>query len=209
MAHKKGVGSTKNGRDSQSKRLGVKIYGGQLALAGNIIVRQRGTKFHPGENVGLGKDHTIFAKIDGTVKFTRKRNNRNYISILPFDEDLLVQEAKPKKKAAPKKEAAPVAEEAPVTAEAPAVEEAPAKEKAPEAKDRKELSDEEKDKAKSQLIANLGDGDAKKKNNLKKISGVGPKFEAALNSIGIFNFAQIAKMTKAEYDIVSWFPGPS
>ena len=83
MAHKKGVGSSKNGRESESKRLGVKIFGGQTAIAGNIIVRQRGTKHHPGENVYLGKDHTLHAKIDGTVKFTKKKNNRSYVSIIP------------------------------------------------------------------------------------------------------------------------------
>jgi len=90
MAHKKGVGSTKNGRDSNSKRLGVKIYGGQVAIPGNIIVRQRGTKFHPGDNVGLGKDHTIFSKVEGLVKFTRKKNNRNYISVIPFEDDTTI-----------------------------------------------------------------------------------------------------------------------
>tara|TARA_B100000161_G_scaffold186764_1_gene134968 strand:+ start:288 stop:548 length:261 start_codon:yes stop_codon:yes gene_type:complete len=83
MAHKKGVGSSKNGRESESKRLGVKIFGGQTAVAGNIIVRQRGTKHHPGENVYIGKDHTLHAKIDGTVKFTKKKKNRSYVSILP------------------------------------------------------------------------------------------------------------------------------
>ena len=83
MAHKKGVGSSKNGRESESKRLGVKIFGGQTAVAGNIIVRQRGTKHHPGDNVYLGKDHTLHAKIDGTVKFTKKKNNRSYVSIVP------------------------------------------------------------------------------------------------------------------------------
>ena len=82
MAHKKGVGSSKNGRESESKRLGVKIYGGQGAVAGNIIVRQRGTNHHPGENVGIGKDHTLFALVDGTVVFTKKRNNRSYVSFL-------------------------------------------------------------------------------------------------------------------------------
>ena len=81
MAHKKGAGSSKNGRDSQSKRLGVKIFGGQAIIAGNIIVRQRGTVHHPGENVGMGKDHTLFALKDGEVKFTKKRNNRSYISV--------------------------------------------------------------------------------------------------------------------------------
>lgn len=84
MAHKKGVGSSKNGRESHSKRLGIKIYGGQAAIAGNIIVRQRGTKHHPGENVGLGKDHTIFALVDGTVVFKKKKDNKSYVSIQPF-----------------------------------------------------------------------------------------------------------------------------
>jgi large subunit ribosomal protein L27 len=84
MAHKKGVGSSKNGRESESKRLGVKIYGGQLATAGNIIVRQRGTAHHPGENVYLGKDHTLHAKIDGVVRFTKKKNNRSYVSVDPI-----------------------------------------------------------------------------------------------------------------------------
>jgi len=81
MAHKKGVGSSKNGRESESKRLGVKIFGGQAALAGNILVRQRGTKHYPGENVYMGKDHTLHAKVDGIVVFTKKRDNRSYVSI--------------------------------------------------------------------------------------------------------------------------------
>jgi large subunit ribosomal protein L27 len=81
MAHKKGVGSSDNGRDSMSKRLGVKLFGGQKAIAGNIIVRQRGTKFHPGENVGMGKDFTIFALNDGVVSFKKGRKNRTFISV--------------------------------------------------------------------------------------------------------------------------------
>ncbi len=85
MAHKKGVGSSKNGRESESKRLGVKIFGGQGAIAGNIIIRQRGTKHHPGENVYMGKDHTLHAKVDGIVKFTRKKDNRSYVSIMPIE----------------------------------------------------------------------------------------------------------------------------
>jgi large subunit ribosomal protein L27 len=84
MAHKKGVGSSKNGRESHSKRLGVKIYGGQLAIAGNIIVRQRGTKHNPGSNVGIGKDHTLFALVDGTVEFKKKKEGRSYVSIVPL-----------------------------------------------------------------------------------------------------------------------------
>lgn len=86
MAHKKGVGSSKNGRESESKRLGVKIFGGQKAIAGNIIVRQRGTKHHPGENVGLGKDHTLFALTDGVVKFHKGRKDRSYVSVDPIAE---------------------------------------------------------------------------------------------------------------------------
>jgi large subunit ribosomal protein L27 len=85
MAHKKGVGSSKNGRESESKRLGVKVFGGQKAVAGNIIVRQRGTKYHPGNNVGMGKDHTLFALVDGEVKFVRKRNNRSYVNVIPAE----------------------------------------------------------------------------------------------------------------------------
>ena len=84
MAHKTGVGSSKNGRESASKRLGVKIYGGQAAIAGNIIVRQRGTKHHPGENVGIGKDHTLYALSDGLVSFRKKKDNRSFVSVVPF-----------------------------------------------------------------------------------------------------------------------------
>ena len=83
MAHKKGVGSSKNGRESHSKRLGVKIFGGQSAIAGNIIVRQRGTQHHPGENVGMGKDHTLHALVNGKVVFTKKANNRSFVSVEP------------------------------------------------------------------------------------------------------------------------------
>ncbi|GHU55403.1 50S ribosomal protein L27 [Bacteroidia bacterium] len=81
MAHKKGVGSSKNGRESHSKRLGVKLFGGELAKAGNILVRQRGTTHHPGENVGIGKDHTLYALIDGYVTFRRGKENRSFVSI--------------------------------------------------------------------------------------------------------------------------------
>lgn len=128
MAHKKGAGSSRNGRESHSKRLGIKIFGGQPAIAGNIIVRQRGTPHNPGENVGLGKDHTLFALVDGTVIFKKKADNRSYVSVIPFEAAPVVEApkakpaAKAEKKAAEapkaeaKKEAAPaaeVAEEAP------------------------------------------------------------------------------------------------
>ena len=86
MAHKKGAGSSRNGRESESKRLGVKIYGGQHAIAGNILVRQRGTQHHPGNNVGMGRDHSLYALIDGVVEFRKKRDNKSYVSVLPVSE---------------------------------------------------------------------------------------------------------------------------
>ena len=85
MAHKKGAGSSRNGRESESKRLGVKIYGGQFAKAGNIIVRQRGTVHNPGLNMGIGKDHTLFALIDGVVEFRKKKDNKSYVSVRPLE----------------------------------------------------------------------------------------------------------------------------
>jgi len=111
MAHKKGAGSSRNGRESHSKRLGIKIFGGQAAIAGNIIVRQRGTKHHPDKNVGIGKDHTLFALIDGTVIFKKKFDDKSYVSVLPREAQVVVEDApvKPKKAAAPKAEVAPKA----------------------------------------------------------------------------------------------------
>ena len=126
MAHKKGAGSSRNGRESESKRLGVKIYGGQAAIAGNIIVRQRGTQHHPGNNVGMGRDHTLFALIDGTVKFEKKRDNRSYVSVLPFETvETMVAEKPAKKVAKPQ----PVADEKPVAKEVKVEKEVVAEEK--------------------------------------------------------------------------------
>ena len=88
MAHKKGVGSSENGRESHSKRLGVKVFGGQAVIAGNIIVRQRGTKHNPGENVGMGKDHTLFALTDGIVQFRKKRDDHSYVSVIPVKAEI-------------------------------------------------------------------------------------------------------------------------
>jgi len=127
MAHKKGAGSSRNGRESHSKRLGIKIFGGQPAIAGNIIVRQRGTKHNPGLNVGIGRDHTLFALAEGIVTFKKKADNRSYVSVLPFEVETIEEVAAP---------AAPVkAEKKVVEVKAPvAVEEAPvavAVEKAP------------------------------------------------------------------------------
>jgi large subunit ribosomal protein L27 len=150
MAHKKGAGSSNNGRESQSKRLGIKIFGGQAAIAGNIIVRQRGTKHHPEKNVGIGKDHTLFALVDGKVAFRKKADNKSYVSVVPFDFSAPVVEDKlVVKKAVVKKEvkeetpvvevekvAKPKAEKAPVEKVAkPKVEKAPAKKTAPKKED--------------------------------------------------------------------------
>ena len=168
MAHKKGVGSSKNGRESESKRLGVKIYGGQFAKAGNILIRQRGTQHYPGENVGMGKDHTLFALTNGTVVFRKKRNNRSYVSVEPVVEvDVAVAEA-PVKKAAPKKEAAPKVEKK-AEAKAEVKEEAPKTEA----------------KAKAPKAAAKGD-------DLTKLTGVGPKLAEILNEAGLNSFADVA-----------------
>ncbi|MEO1436612.1 MAG: 50S ribosomal protein L27 [Bacteroidota bacterium] len=120
MAHKKGVGSTDNGRDSISKRLGVKLYGGQLAKAGNIIVRQRGTRFHAGENVGMGKDHTLFALTPGTIEFKKGRRNRTFVHVVPEVAETVAPVSKPKPVKEPKPEL--TKEPAPMKAAAPAPE---------------------------------------------------------------------------------------
>ena len=143
MAHKKGAGSSRNGRESHSKRLGIKIFGGQPAIAGNIIVRQRGTKHNPGLNVGIGRDHTLFALAEGIVTFKKKADNRSYVSVLPLEVAPVAEVAAPapavkaEKKVvaakAPVAEAAPAVEEAPV-AEAPVAEAKPKKAAAPKKK---------------------------------------------------------------------------
>ncbi len=170
MAHKKGVGSSDNGRDSHSKRLGVKLYGGELARAGNIIVRQRGTRFHAGEHVGMGKDHTLFALKDGTVSFKKGRKNRTFISIHPFDveivEEKVARVSKPEPKPAPKPALTPKAETAKEAVKAapapePVVEKPVAKKTAPK---------------KARKV---------KEDNLKIIEGVGPKLESILKEAGI------------------------
>ena len=118
MAHKKGAGSSRNGRESHSKRLGIKIFGGQPAIAGNIIVRQRGTKHNPGLNVGIGKDHTLFALVHGEVIFKKKADNRSYVSVIPFETvSVVAEDAAPVAVAAPAVEAV---EEAPKTKKTPA-----------------------------------------------------------------------------------------
>ncbi|MEM8586125.1 MAG: 50S ribosomal protein L27 [Bacteroidota bacterium] len=187
MAHKKGVGSTDNGRDSKSKRLGVKLFGGQAAKAGNILIRQRGTKYHPGVNVYMGKDHTLHAKVDGRVSFTRKRLGRVFVNIETGDEVATATPAtavketpkvsepakKPKEtpKAAPAEDTTPVA----AVADAPVAEEKPAPKK----------------KAKTEKIK-LPNGKSYKLDDLKIIEGVGPKIEGLLNDAGINTWRGLA-----------------
>ncbi|HKI88689.1 MAG TPA: 50S ribosomal protein L27 [Draconibacterium sp.] len=166
MAHKKGVGSSKNGRESESKRLGVKIYGGQFAKAGNILVRQRGTTHYPGENVGIGKDHTLFALTSGTVVFRKKRKNRSYVSVDPIvDVDVAVAEA-------PK-------------AKAPVAEEKPKKEAAPKAEAKKEVKEAATPKAEVKK-------EEPKADDLTKLTGVGPKLAEILTEGSFTTFAAIA-----------------
>ncbi len=208
MAHKKGVGSTDNGRDSKSKRLGVKIFGGQFAKAGNIIVRQRGTKFHPGENVYMGKDFSLHARVDGTVTYLKRRQNRTFVNVLP-DSDA-IEAIKQSKKAVAKQPAAPVVEEVveerSVEAAAPApqpeeivietdivqeaetpaaVEEAPVVEEAP-----KEKPKPAKKAAAAKVT--LPSGKKIKMDDLKMVEGVGPKIEGLLNEGGIHTWHDLA-----------------
>jgi large subunit ribosomal protein L27 len=209
MAHKKGVGSTKNGRDSESKRLGVKIYGGQLAIAGNIIVRQRGTKFHPGLNVGMGKDHTIFASVDGLVEFKSGRKDRTYIHVTPFEEleglgDSTASVVEEAPAPAPTSEAAP--DKAP-EAETPAAETSAAEAKSEAAG---ELSEEERKAKLEALKAKLGEVAEGDRDDLKKIKGIGKVFEGQLNEMGVYTFKQLAELDDEAIDAIeslSGFPG--
>jgi len=178
MAHKKGVGSSKNGRESESKRLGVKIYGGQFAKAGNILVRQRGTQHYPGENVGMGKDHTLFSLIDGTVVFKRKRKDRSFVSVEPLAEvETAVAEAPAPKapKAEKPKTVAPKAQAKPVTE---------TKKEAPKAEKKAEAAKAKAPKAQAK--------NADEKDDLKKLDGVGPKLEEVFNAAGIATFENFA-----------------
>lgn len=169
MAHKKGVGSTDNGRDSNSKRLGVKLFGGQVAKAGNIIIRQRGTKYHPGENVYMGKDYTIHAKVDGNVAFKKSYRNRMYVSIVPDGAEATVA-TKPAAKPATAK-AAPADKTVQAAAAVPA--EKPAK------------------KATATKIE-LPSGKKINQDDLKVVEGIGPKIEGLLNDIGITTWRELA-----------------
>jgi large subunit ribosomal protein L27 len=167
MAHKKGMGSSQNGRESESKRLGVKIYGGQFAKAGNILVRQRGTKHYPGKNVGMGKDHTLYALIEGTVMFRKKRKNRSYVSVDPI---VAVEEAVETKQT-------PVEE---VSMTEPVTEQKP----------------ETPQKAAEKTVSKTGEKEkSKATDDLKELTGVGPKLAEILNHAGITTFEEVAGST--------------
>ena len=197
MAHKKGVGSTDNGRDSISKRLGVKLFGGEKATAGNIIIRQRGTRYRIGENTYLGKDHTIHAKVDGNVAYRKKRDNRVYVSVIPTGEvaetiaapqykkaEKSAKKAAPKAKAAPAKAAAAVAEPmAAAAAETPAP------------------------KAKGDKIT-LPSGKKIVQDDLKMVEGIGPKIEGLLHDAGIKTWQALADAPEADVQKVLDDAGP-
>lgn len=208
MAHKKGVGSTDNGRDSKSKRLGVKLFGGEHAKAGNILVRQRGTKFHPGQNVYMGRDHTLHAAVEGTVVFKRAQSDRVFVNILPAVAETpdtkpfrpkvrpgAAVEATPSgKPATAKKSAAEVETLAPVAETSPAVESAavteePAVAKAPKAA--KKAPAEEAPKAEKKAPAAKKEK-GPKPDDLKIVEGIGPKIETLLKEGGIGTWDELA-----------------
>ena len=184
MAHKKGEGSTQNGRDSNAKRLGVKMFGGQTVSAGNILVRQRGTRFHAGENVYIGKDYTLHASVAGTVVFRRQRLNRTFVSIQPFE----VATAAPKMEAV---QAKPVAQAAPVIEEVavPAVEVVAA----PAAK---------------AVSITLPSGKKIKQDDLKVIEGIGPKIEELLHGAGVKTWSDLASAAIETVQAVLYEAGP-
>jgi len=179
MAHKKAASSTDNGRDSISKRLGVKLFGGQTAKAGNIIIRQRGTRFHAGLNTYLGKDFTVHAKVDGVVSFRKRKYNRTFVDITPFDAvKETVAKVAPKKKAAPKaKPAAKVAAPA-AAAPAAAASDAPALPK------------------------------GVKQDDLKLIEGIGPKMADILAEAGLDTWAKVAASTPEAIKEILTAAGP-
>ena len=190
MAHKKGMGSSQNGRESESKRLGVKIYGGQFAKAGNILVRQRGTQHFAGQNVGMGKDHTLFALIDGNVVFRKRKKNRSFVSVQPLgDVEAVVAEEAPVKevpKAEPKEEVSKA--DAKKEVKEAAKEEKPKTEaKKAEAKEEKTKAETKKEEAKVKA-PKAEAKNADERDDLKKLDGVGPKLEEVFNSAGIATF---------------------
>lgn len=207
MAHKKGAGSSDNGRDSKSKRLGVKLYGGQRAVAGNILVRQRGTQFHAGDNVYMGRDHTLHAAIDGLVVFKRSFKDRRFVSIIPH-QDVLETLDKPAKKAAaapaekPAKKAVVAEEVVEVVAAEEAAEAPAAKKAAPkkEAAAEKEAAPEKAAAPKKEKGPKLDD--------LKIVEGIGPKIETLLKEGGISTWAELAEASEERLKEILDAAGP-
>jgi large subunit ribosomal protein L27 len=184
MAHKKGAGSSDNGRDSKSKRLGVKLFGGQRAVAGNIIIRQRGTEFHAGDNVYMGRDHTLHAAIDGVVVFKRSFKDRRFVSIIPMQDVPAIPLKPAKKVASPKVE----------TVAAPSPKSAPATKAAVEAvsvAEEVEVTMPELAPAEKKAAAPKKEK-GPKLDDLKIIEGVGPKIETLLKEGGVSTWAELA-----------------
>jgi len=204
MAHKKAASSSDNGRDSNPNYLGVKLFGGEIAFAGNILVRQRGTKYHPGDNVYMGRDHTLHAKVDGEVYFRRKAKNRMFVNIAPIvDETVATPTPKPVKKAVKKAVPAPVVEVQPLAAvatPAPVVEAKPVT-PAPvvEAKPAKA--------AKPAKIA-LPSGKKITQDDLKMVEGIGPKIEGLLHDAGIMTWKMLAEAPEERVKAILTEAGP-
>ena len=200
MAHKKGVGSTDNGRDSKSKRLGVKLFGGQTAKAGNIIIRQRGTKYHPGENVYMGKDYTIHAAVDGKVSFKKSYRDRMYVSIDTTSGDATSGSAaaaeSPVKKATVTQAEAAVAVEAPAAAPAQEIEQV-----TPPTEDNRapQVDADPQPAGEASGKVTLPSGKSFQQDDLKIIEGVGPKIEEILHGMGITTWQA---MSEADTDKV-------
>lgn len=221
MAHKKGAGSSDNGRDSKSKRLGVKLFGGQRAVAGNIIIRQRGTQFHAGDNVYMGRDHTLHAQIDGLVVFKRSFKDRRFVSIEPYTE-VPETPVKPVKKptnpkletvATPapkpaKKEAVAVAVEEAVLPAVALAEEGPVAEAIAEAPAAKKAAAPKKEAAPEKAAAAPKKEKGPKLNDLKIIEGVGPKIETLLKEGGISTWDELAAATEERLKEILDAAGP-
>lgn len=204
MAHKKGEGSTQNGRDSNAKRLGVKMFGGQTVRAGNILVRQRGTRFHAGENVYMGKDYTLHAAVDGTIVFRRRRLNRTFVSVVPFQTATEPVDLPPPVAPQPDKfnthQGEPVIQEPSVIAvddsalaQSPAAPEATPLMSAESEAAEAPVVEEAKPAAKTKPAAiTLPSGKKIKQDDLKVIEGIGPKIEELLHNAGIHTWAELA-----------------
>lgn len=190
MAHKKGVGSTDNGRDSHSKRLGVKLFGGSYAIPGNIIVRQRGTKFHPGLNVGMGKDHTLYAKEEGYVTFTKKRKNRTFVSIEPahvVSDDVVTGTVASRNLKGDEVDSGEALSEDQVVE---------VDEDGQPVEDQKEDTASANDEAASEKETSSDDTEST--DDLSKVEGIGPKTSEKLTEAGISSFRDLASASQVQ-----------